>query len=91
MPTYSYQCNNCSHILESFQKMSDAPLKECPNCGKDTLEKVLLSAPSFALKGSGWYKTDYSKDKAAPAVAAESAAKTSEASPSENKQEPNKI
>ena len=64
MPTYSYQCKNCSHIVEAFQKMNDAPLKECSNCSKETLERVLLSAPSFKLKGGGWYKTDYAKDKA---------------------------
>lgn len=88
MPTYSYQCKNCRHILEAFQKMSDAALKECPNCSKEALERVLLSAPSFALKGGGWYKTEYSKDKTTPVSTGESTpAKPSEASSTDTKQE----
>lgn len=64
MPTYTYRCTHCSHILEAFQSMSEDPLKDCSNCSKATLERVLLSAPSFALKGGGWYKTDYASNKA---------------------------
>ena len=41
--------------------MSEAPLKKCPGCGQDTLQKAMLSAPNFQLKGTGWYKTDYAK------------------------------
>ncbi len=63
MPTYEYQCQKCGHILESFQKMSDDPLKTCPKCNKDELQR-LISAPNFHLKGAGWYVTDF-KDKPA--------------------------
>jgi putative FmdB family regulatory protein len=58
MPTYEYQCQACHHCLESFQKISDAPLKKCPECGKNTLKKQ-MSASAFQLKGSGWYVTDF--------------------------------
>lgn len=58
MPIYEYECNACGHRLEVIQKFSDAPLAECPACGKSALHK-LLSAPSFHLKGSGWYQTDF--------------------------------
>lgn len=58
MPIYEYECNACGHCLEVIQKFSDAPLAECPACGKSALHK-LLSAPSFHLKGSGWYQTDF--------------------------------
>jgi putative FmdB family regulatory protein len=58
MPIYEYQCANCGHKKEVLQKMSDAPLKECPACGKATLSK-LISAAGFQLKGSGWYATDF--------------------------------
>lgn len=44
--------------LEALQKVSDAPLRKCPECGKPKLKK-LLSAPSFRLKGGGWYETDF--------------------------------
>ncbi|MGC9316269.1 MAG: FmdB family zinc ribbon protein, partial [bacterium] len=33
MPTYEYKCDSCGHVFEKFQKMSDDPVKECPECG----------------------------------------------------------
>jgi len=58
MPIYEYQCENCGHQLEAIQKMSDAPLTDCPACGKPALKK-LISAAGFRLKGGGWYETDF--------------------------------
>ena len=58
MPIYEYQCEACGHILETLQKISDAPLTKCPECGKDALKK-LISASAFRLKGGGWYETDF--------------------------------
>ena len=58
MPIYEYKCTSCGHKKEVLQKMSDAPLTECPACGKATLSK-LISAAGFQLKGSGWYATDF--------------------------------
>lgn len=58
MPIYEYKCTSCGHKKEVLQKLSDAPLKECPACGKATLSK-LISAAGFHLKGSGWYATDF--------------------------------
>jgi putative FmdB family regulatory protein len=58
MPIYEYQCTACGHMLEAFQDISDAPLTDCPTCHKTTLDK-LVSAPSFQLKGTGWYATDF--------------------------------
>lgn len=58
MPIYEYACNACGHQMEAMQKMSDAPLSECPACGKPELEK-LISAAGFRLKGGGWYETDF--------------------------------
>ena len=62
MPFYEYQCGNCGHYLEAMQKITDAPLRKCPDCGRLALKK-LLSAPVFRLKGSGWYETDFKSDK----------------------------
>jgi putative FmdB family regulatory protein len=62
MPFYEYQCKNCGHELEAMQKVSDAPLKKCPHCGKTQLQR-LMSAPVFRLKGAGWYETDFKGDK----------------------------
>ncbi len=61
MPIYEYQCNACHHTFDALQKMSDAPLKACPSCGQNEVDK-LVSAAGFQLKGTGWYVTDF-KDK----------------------------
>src|SRR5210317_1409636 len=61
MPIYEYECCDCGHYFDVLQKISDDPLKHCPDCGDPALKK-LLSAPRFRLKGSGWYETDF-KDK----------------------------
>lgn len=62
MPIYEYVCSECGHEFESLQKMSDAPLKDCPACELGTLRKK-ISAPGFRLSGSGWYETDFKSDK----------------------------
>jgi putative FmdB family regulatory protein len=61
MPFYEYQCKNCGHALEAMQKVNDAPLKKCPDCGKSQLTR-LMSAPVFRLKGGGWYETDFKSE-----------------------------
>jgi putative FmdB family regulatory protein len=62
MPIYEYECEKCGHQLEALQKISDKPLRECPECGRHTLAR-LVSAPLFRLAGSGWYETDFKSDK----------------------------
>ncbi len=62
MPIYEYRCQACGHELEALQKVSDAPLKDCPECGKPALEKK-ISAAGFRLKGGGWYETDFKTGK----------------------------
>jgi len=67
MPIYEYQCKQCGHEMEAMQKISDKPLRKCPECGKSSLTK-LISAGAFVLKGSGWYVTDFrDKGKKMPA------------------------
>lgn len=62
MPIYEYKCSHCGHQLEAIQKISDDPLLLCPNCDKNRLKKQ-VTAPSFRLKGSGWYETDFKTGK----------------------------
>jgi putative FmdB family regulatory protein len=69
MPIYEYRCGACGHELEVLQKLSEAPLSDCPECHKSTLTK-LVSAAGFQLKGSGWYATDF-KGSGKPAVKAD--------------------
>ena len=58
MPIYEYQCQACGKQLEALQKLSDAPLQDCPDCGEPSLKKK-VSAAAFRLKGGGWYETDF--------------------------------
>lgn len=60
MPIYEYGCEKCGHEFEAIQKISEDPLKTCPECGQDTLRKK-VSAAGFRLKGGGWYETDFKK------------------------------
>lgn len=62
MPIYEYVCTECEHAHEALQKLSDAPLIDCPACGESTLKKK-ISAAGFRLSGSGWYETDFKSDK----------------------------
>lgn len=59
MPIYEYKCAECEAHIEKMQRVSDAPLTVCENCG-GKLEKQ-LSLSGFQFKGEGWYVTDYSK------------------------------
>jgi len=58
MPIYAYRCESCGFGKDVLQKMSDAPLTNCPECGNDTFRKQVTAA-GFQLKGSGWYVTDF--------------------------------
>lgn len=65
MPIYEYRCSDCGYQHEYLQRMSDAPLTDCPECGKRTLNK-LVSAAGFQLKGGGWYATDFKNNGTKP-------------------------
>jgi putative FmdB family regulatory protein len=58
MPIREYKCKDCGNYIEVIQGINEKPLEKCEQCG-GKLEK-LISNSSFVLKGSGWYKTDYS-------------------------------
>lgn len=74
MPIYAYRCEECGFAKDVLQKISDAPLTDCPSCGKASFKKQVTAA-GFQLKGSGWYVTDFrggsggSAGTSAPAVA----------------------
>ncbi len=62
MPIYEYECRACGERTEVIQKISDPALTDCPSCGASEMTK-LVSAAGFRLSGSGWYETDFKKDK----------------------------
>jgi len=65
MPTYDYKCTECGKTHEVIQKMSDEPIKICPNCKKETLRRSYTSV-SLQFKGSGFYGTDYNNPPSTP-------------------------
>lgn len=81
MPIYAYKCESCGFTKDQLQKLSDAPLTDCPACAASTFKKQLTAA-GFQLKGSGWYATDFKgAGTAVPATTANSDA-ASTAAPS---------
>jgi putative FmdB family regulatory protein len=83
MPIYAYRCTECHHAQDILRKISDPPLTLCTACGKDGFVKQVTAA-GFALKGTGWYVTDFRGDgsgsKSSDGTA--SAPKTTEIAPS---------
>ena len=87
MPIYAYKCASCGHAKDVLQKISDAPLTQCPACGAEAFSKQITAA-GFQLKGSGWYVTDFrsgSSTKAADKPADKAADKPAEAGKTESK------
>ncbi|MDR3175662.1 MAG: zinc ribbon domain-containing protein [Desulfovibrio sp.] len=59
MPVYEYRCDDCQHLFEEWTRRVKAEdeAQTCPVCrGRATR---VISHTSFALKGGGWYMTDY--------------------------------
>ncbi len=80
MPIYEYKCDNCG-IVEVMQRITENPLKKCPNC-KGKVDRI-ISHTSFVLKGSGWYATDYAnKSKETSKSDSDTASPTSKSSDS---------
>ncbi|HNX68000.1 MAG TPA: zinc ribbon domain-containing protein [Candidatus Omnitrophota bacterium] len=59
MPTYEYECGACGHRFEKFQSMTEKPLKQCPECGKNKIQRIIHGGAGVLFKGSGFYQTDY--------------------------------
>lgn len=62
MPTYEYKCENCGHLFEQFQSITSKPLRVCPQCGENKLNRLIGSGAGIIFKGSGFYQTDYRSD-----------------------------
>ena len=60
MPTYNYKCNDCEHQFSEFQKMSDDPVKDCPQC-EGEVRRIISGGSGMIFKGTGFYLTDYGK------------------------------
>lgn len=60
MPTYQYACDSCGHNFDVFQKMTDAPVKQCPECG-NAVRQVFSAGFGLNFSGKGFYTTDAAK------------------------------
>jgi putative FmdB family regulatory protein len=58
MPIYTYRCTECGVQFDKQQKFTDQPLKRCPECAKNSLQKVFQPV-GIVFKGSGFYSTDH--------------------------------
>ncbi len=82
MPIYEYACGACGNEFEAEQRITEEPLKTCPECQSRQVKR-LISQTSFVLKGGGWYSDLYAKRKGKPQDKTETA---SDAPKSEAKQ-----
>lgn len=89
MPTYEYQCKSCEHRFERFQSIKDSALRKCPECGKNTLERLIGTGAAVLFKGSGFYQTDYRSESYRKSAEADKPASSENKSdkPAENKPE----
>ena len=85
MPTYDYVCDICQHAWESFQSMSDKPLRSCPKCGKRKARRLIGAGAGLIFKGSGFYCTDYKKSGAGSKSSGESSGDDSSSSSDKQK------
>ena len=92
MPVYAYRCESCGVQFERHQSFTDAPLKRCPECNKNSLRKV-IGPVGVVFKGSGFYATDNrstsglaspKKDEAGPSEKTESKVTSTESAKSES-------
>ena len=71
MPTYDYVCDACQHAFELFQSIKEEPKKQCPECGKKKLRRLIGPGAAIVFKGSGFYTTDYRSESYKKAAAAD--------------------
>ena len=83
MPIYEYKCGGCGHALETIQKVSEAPLADCPACGTPQLKR-LVSAAGFQLKGTGWYATDFKGNGKKPETKADTTSTETKSEPTKH-------
>jgi putative FmdB family regulatory protein len=65
MPTYEYECEACGISFERLQRISDDPIRECPECG-GKVRRLISSGGGLVFKGPGFYATDYGSGGSSP-------------------------
>ncbi len=59
MPTYEYKCDACGFEFEKFQSITAKPIRKCPHCGKNKVQRKIGTGAGLIFKGGGFYITDY--------------------------------
>jgi putative FmdB family regulatory protein len=85
MPIYEYRCER-GHTFEVTQRMTDDPLTSCSTC--DAPVQRVFHPVAVHFKGSGFYTTDYGKQKAAAST--DSSSSKSESSDSKESKDAKK-
>ncbi len=85
MPTYEYFCQACGHELETFQRMSDPPLRDCPACAAPKLKRKIGRGAGIIFKGGGFYETDFKDKKGSKEPPAEAKTESKAESKTESK------
>ncbi|MGH7163247.1 MAG: FmdB family zinc ribbon protein [Planctomycetota bacterium] len=63
MPTYDYRCDACGHEMALFQSITEPRARKCPKCSKRRLRRLIGSGAGIIFKGSGFYETDYKRNR----------------------------
>ena len=82
MPVYGYRCSR-GHHFEVTQRITDAPLTECPECGAPVTR--VFYPVGIVFKGSGFYKTDSRGTSTSTVPSADGAAAATETPKTETK------
>jgi putative FmdB family regulatory protein len=64
MPLYEYECGRCAHKFELRRSFSEGASANCPQCN-GVAQRIFAPVP-IVFKGSGFYVTDYRKEKSPP-------------------------
>jgi putative FmdB family regulatory protein len=88
MPTYEYKCLACEHAFERFHSITAAPVRKCPECGKNKVKRLLGTGAGLIFKGSGFYITDYRSETYKSAAKSDSPASSSAAAESKPSSSP---
>ncbi len=76
MPTYTYECKKCEHLMDVFHSMSESPRVKCESCGSRSMKRRLGTGAGIIFKGSGFYETDYKEKKGKKPPEKEAASKS---------------
>jgi putative FmdB family regulatory protein len=88
MPTYEYKCKSCGHAFEKFHSITAAPVKKCPECGKNAVERLISAGGGLIFKGSGFYITDYRDAAYSDKAKADAGSEKSESKPADGETKP---